>query len=858
VTIRRRWAIGATAVSTAVAFARADAAPAVDGTLRCGTPPAVTRAVAWASPLDRRVTLAIDGLTLRDALTRVATTANIRLTYVAELLPLDRVHCTALSQVAVGDALTTLLAGTAVSPIAAGRDQVVLSPTTADAQARARAAVRVGTLDRVIVTGRRGNGTALTSAFAVDVIDGRALEARGASTLAAALNGAVPGLWIWNNTPGSATLRLGSLRGASSFGASAPKVYIDGIEVANPLVLTQLRPETVDRVEVIRGPQGSALYGADAIGGVLQITTRHDPAAGPGLSTTLRTSAGLAPREGGGSVATQDHALQLRAGTQTRAGGLAFASSSIGDYVASGAAQQWNASGDLKLIGDRRSLVASARFFSQEANNPNLLRATMATGVRGSTSTETRSPSATGGPGGRSDDGARTLNVPSAPPGATSTSGTEIAPQSTQQYTIGATVTQTGTDWTTRLVAGADGYRLANPIAELGVAGSAADSALRAASGAADRLTLRVLSSRNATVSNDISATISVGGEHTTLRDASNTPPSSASLALPTSSLTRHSTGALLKTDLAWHNQLFLTAGGRLEQNLGYTSLTQFSFLPTLGMALQHQLGHTQWTLRSAWGRAIRPPRTPALANGLTTTRPLLAATLEPEIQSGLETGLDLSVGSILNISITHFDQRASGLIQASLVTADLAPWRQQNVRRTATALQNVGVIANRGWELSTKTHLGAAGLSASLATVSSTVAHVVPGYLGDLRLGDRMLDVPALTAGLSADWTTPLWSASLGSAFAGNWIGYDRAAIARDLSSGARTREQLTGAVLRRYWRKYDGVNRLRASFSRTLGNRLVLSMMADNLLDVRQGEPDNLTLLPGRTISAGVRARF
>jgi hypothetical protein len=41
-------------------------------------------------------------------------------------------------------------------------------------------------------------------------------------------------------------------------------------------------------------------------------------------------------------------------------------------------------------------------------------------------------------------------------------------------------------------------------------------------------------------------------------------------------------------------------------------------------------------------------------------------------------------------------------------------------------------------------------------------------------------------------------------------------------------------------------------------VGNSLILSLMADNLLDVRQGEPDNLTILPGRTISAGVRARF
>src|SRR4030081_1659176 len=66
------------------------------------------------------------------------------------------------------------------------------------------------------------------------------------------------------------------IRGASSFGVSYPKIYIDGIEVANPLLLTQFDPENVERIEVIRGPQGAALYGADAISGVVNIITRHD------------------------------------------------------------------------------------------------------------------------------------------------------------------------------------------------------------------------------------------------------------------------------------------------------------------------------------------------------------------------------------------------------------------------------------------------------------------------------------------------------------------------------------------------------------------------------------------------------
>jgi iron complex outermembrane receptor protein len=37
-------------------------------------------------------------------------------------------------------------------------------------------------------------------------------------------------------------------------------------------------------------------------------------------------------------------------------------------------------------------------------------------------------------------------------------------------------------------------------------------------------------------------------------------------------------------------------------------------------------------------------------------------------------------------------------------------------------------------------------------------------------------------------------------------------------------------------------------------------MSLMLDgeNLLDEQRGEPDNITVLPGRTLSAGLRVRF
>ena len=57
-----------------------------------------------------------------------------------------------------------------------------------------------------------------------------------------------PGAWVWEQAPTSLLARYASIRGASSFGISYPNVYVDGIEVANSLLVTELDVESVKRV----------------------------------------------------------------------------------------------------------------------------------------------------------------------------------------------------------------------------------------------------------------------------------------------------------------------------------------------------------------------------------------------------------------------------------------------------------------------------------------------------------------------------------------------------------------------------------------------------------------------------------
>jgi iron complex outermembrane receptor protein len=136
-------------------------------------------------------------------------------------------------------------------------------------------------------------------------------------------------------------------------------------------------------------------------------------------------------------------------------------------------------------------------------------------------------------------------------------------------------------------------------------------------------------------------------------------------------------------------------------------------------------------------------------------------------------------------------------------------------------------------------------------------VRRVAAGYTGDLRAGDRMLAVPARTMSLTGAWSTEAWSTSLTAYRAADWINYDRVALARVFLPGEPLPQPI-GSQLREYWRTYDGFTHLRATATRALRPGVAFLISADNLLGRQVGEPDNITVVPGRTISLGVRASF
>ena len=815
--------------------------PAITIAQSCSTSTSeISSLPTWSAPLDRRVSLHARDISLREALDRVATEATVRLSYTTESIPLDNRVCASFDSIPLGSALGLLLNETAVLAVSAGGDHVVLAPSRARTAADQHEEIPK-ILDRVVVTGSAVEAPARRLTVAMNVVSGAQLARYSEGNLAQALSDAVPGMWVWQSAPTSLLAHYGSIRGSSSFGASYPKIYVDGIELSNPLLVTQFAPETVDRIEIIRGPQGAALYGTDAISGVINIITRHDGADG-GPMAIVRSSVGAAsssfvPR----AAITQDHAVTLRGGSNAQSGSLTFTSGGVGEYLAGAFVRHTSGSAGFRAVRSKFIATGTARLFASDSRDPI-------------------------SPFFHDSVSAARMGL--------------VNPESVREYTAGGTATFIADDvWTHTLVAGFDGSRVNNIPDYHTPLPSASGADLGSAGGNANLASLRFSSVAKTGTPDKLESTLTLSVENSWLdfRSQAETTATQEGTVPVSSIVRRMTTAGVAQTNFAWHDQAFLTAGLRLERNSSLGAASTYSALPVIGVAALHEVGPMTVKLRTAYGRGIRAATTPIRETvWFDPRRQSQLLDLDPEQQSGVEAGMDLFFGKRFGLQITRFDQLASGLIQrVAYVTNEQRnsgpgggysdgdrhdtmpsePYAPGD-RHIAYVLQNVGEITNRGWELKGDLQLSSLTLSGTFSTVDSKVRRVANNYIGDMRVGDRMLEVPARTGSLTASWLGGGWNSSITASRSWDWIDYDRVALAGAFSNSTQSDAQLVGQQLRNYWLQYSGVTRLRASIGRTLYRGLSFTLNGENLLNRQNGEPDNITVVPGRTISIGLRA--
>ncbi|MDH3496475.1 MAG: TonB-dependent receptor [Gemmatimonadota bacterium] len=175
---------------------------------------------------------------------------------------------------------------------------------------RADSAVR---LPEIFITATRSEQGSRAGSPATASIDTATAADRAASRVAADLLRDTPGVHVQQTSAGQGAVVLRGLVGNQVL------LLVDGIPLNNGTYrdgpgqyLATIDPETIDRLDVLRGP-ASVLYGSDAQGGVLNVITQPHP---------LRMGWSLA---GAGHVSSANAGTRVRLSTGYAAGNLRIA-----------------------------------------------------------------------------------------------------------------------------------------------------------------------------------------------------------------------------------------------------------------------------------------------------------------------------------------------------------------------------------------------------------------------------------------------------------------------------------------------------------------------------------------------------
>ncbi|WP_164109017.1 MULTISPECIES: SusC/RagA family TonB-linked outer membrane protein [Sphingobacterium] len=162
-----------------------------------------------------------------------------------------------------------------------------------------------GALEEVVVTAMGIKRAPRELGYAMSTVDSKELTKTGSPNFAAALYGKAPGVRI-SAAPGGATSGINiNIRGINSItGNSQPLVIIDGVPMrqtsfnnsdywgdqrARGNGLEDLNPEDIESITILKGASAAALYGSEAMNGVVMVTTKSNK-GGEGFSVDFNAT----------------------------------------------------------------------------------------------------------------------------------------------------------------------------------------------------------------------------------------------------------------------------------------------------------------------------------------------------------------------------------------------------------------------------------------------------------------------------------------------------------------------------------------------------------------------------------------
>ncbi|HKS04966.1 MAG TPA: TonB-dependent receptor [Gemmatimonadaceae bacterium] len=771
-----------------------------------------------ASVLEREITLSLVDAPLGEALMTIRRVHGVPMAWSGDALPASMRVTLSVRDAPLGNTLTAILAGSGLDVVVTAGGTVVIvprrqeittpgpspPPAAPDARAnpdvaRALAATGVQQLDRVIVIGSPVQASPeREQPTAVAVVQSARIAELSHARATDVMRTAMPGVVFWDRGPIGPPAPVAGVRGVASFTTRALKTYVDGIELASPDLFTLLDGRAISRIEMIRGPQGAALYGPDALNGILRIETSHGAFGAP---TTGRASASGGVYDRSGLPAPEiAHdvfgGLQQANGRASYDASASFAQTGIGPTVP--LARTLNGQAGARLLAGPVVIDASVRGAQHDYA---LERASLV---------------------GAADRRSR-------------------VPQTIEERAVAlSAVHQITGSLRETLVAGVhwiEGARepFRSPVLPPRLP-------LGATHETAERASLRY------SITADVTRAVTLSGG----AEASNlTVERAARRATTTTDLSRlysdetHAAGAFAQARVRL-GRLVVSGGARGERlsevgdNLGTV------WASTAGASWSHELSVATIRVRAAWGSGIKPPEA-GMAREATTDGLRQAANdeLAPERQRGVEGGIDVYFASGPFIRVTAYNQRATDLIQQVLL-------RDNDTTRRTYQYQNVGVIRNRGVEFEGGRRVGAFTASASMYLPRSEVVKLAPRYSGEFQPGDALVEVPEAAGALSLRYENARVQAELGATVLGPWTGYDWIEVMRVELGQATARD-----AVRDYWMRYPGVIRPYITGSLRVSAHAQLFVRVDNPANSADYVRDNLSPTLGRLAMIGIGTR-
>jgi iron complex outermembrane receptor protein len=161
-------------------------------------------------------------------------------------------------------------------------------------------------LGEVVVTAFGVSKAQKALGYATSKINASELVKVGSPNLATALYGKAPGVRI-SAAPGGATSAVNiTIRGVNSItGKNQPLIILDGVPIRDGEVknndywndsrqrgngLGEINPEDIENLSILKGASAAALYGSEAVNGVLLITTKKGTKGRKGFSVDFNTN----------------------------------------------------------------------------------------------------------------------------------------------------------------------------------------------------------------------------------------------------------------------------------------------------------------------------------------------------------------------------------------------------------------------------------------------------------------------------------------------------------------------------------------------------------------------------------------